>query len=187
MVFAPRGMVTRMKNLTSAAGGFISRAVCVIFFLLFSALAALSLLYTTGVNTDNAVLENIVYRSDGIFFNLLFCAVFFVCLYLSRGFFQRASVPDMTLLLLLWTFVLGTFWILSVLSVPAHDSSVVSRAALMASDGDFSFLEPAERYFYNFPFQLGYVLFGETLYRIFRTVGSPVLLQFINLFSLLFS
>lgn len=179
--------MNRKNNALDKIGNFCSGAVFAIFLLIFVTLSAVGFLRTTGVDDLNTMQERIFYIRDNVFVNILLLGLLFLCLHFSKNFFLRASVRNMTVFLLVWTIVVGSFWIISALSVPEHDSGIVFSAAVEASNDNFSFLAHHQQYFNNFPFQLGYVLFCEFFLRIFRFTQSGILLQFVNLVFLCFA
>lgn len=76
------------------------------------------------------------------------------------------------------TITLGSIWVLSSQSAPTEDSFMVTNAARMASEGDYSFM--SDRYFSNYSFQLGFVLYCECFMRLFGPHDTLLYFEFIN-------
>ena len=180
-----RGMA-RLSRLGAAVILVLSFA-----FMLF--LTVFAYLETGNVSTNNAAGELVELYADNIFLNALMLFLFISTLYLlyrhSAGFSQR----QIELVLMAAVFLLGITFILSVkLAAPWYsDSYMVLYAAEKAAIGEYGALDS---YFCRYPFQLGYVLYVEIVFRLMGSVmpGMPagyyrLALQGLNVLWLLLS
>lgn len=171
-------------------------------------LSAVSLMHTTnidnvkageGVNTIiyhiKEAIESVSYYNDNLFINLLVLAEMLLIFLALAQCLKPIRVRRLALFIFLWTFVLGTVWVLSSQAAPSEDSGTVTSAAWAFAEGDYSKLRDL-RYFKNYSFQLGYVLFNECIIRFIQAfrhmdnlmpleVLNAVFLGVINLFVLL--
>lgn len=176
------------------AGSYIVGILAVMFafFLSFT-----SLLHTTvvddisadeGLNTViyriNVNNESVIYYNDNLFVNLIVLAFTLVLCFLAvkkcSGIRLRYSVS----FLFIWTALLGTIWVLSSQSSPTYDSKFVSDASYQFANGDYSALSN-NRYFSNYSFQLGYVLFNEIIIR-FANLFHPENLLYLEVLNAIF-
>ena len=167
--------------------------MAVILLLLLAAMlffAVFSLLQTTEMNRNNAMLECMELQKDHFLRNLCCLSLFFIGFavlrqFLSHNRFQKkinAAIP--ALCIFLWIFLVGTIWIIQSQSAPTHDSLVVTRAGAAMAQGDSHYITESY-YFRYFPFQLGYVLWTEIWSRILFLDGSNYLaLEIINVLCL---
>ena len=171
--------------------------LCLLIFMAFGYIAVMSFFQTSIIDPAAFLEEKIIFAADSILLNVLFTVLFIVLLFwLKRfcGFFSRVNMKLMEAALAVWTVVLGAIWIFSVTSRPAADSLNLYEAATKAANNDFSPLFnntdfyqadyfSGHSYFNFYPFQLGFVLFSEIIYRIFGTDSSmPV--QVLNVLCL---
>lgn len=163
----------------------------------FGYIAIMSFIQISVIDPEEYGNEIILYQLDNILLNILFTALFaFVLFRLKKhcNFFAKVNMAYMEIGIVFYTIVLGLIWILSVTSVPASDSYNLFEAATKAADGDYSFLQNGAEFFnkdyydgysyFNFyPFQLGFVLISELVYRLFGT-ATALPMQFINVICL---
>ena len=159
-------------------------------FVLYLCIAALT--ESSNLNTKSNAGENIDFIEDNIFLNIIVMTILLSALYLFYRHCGEINPRKMEYVLLFWTFIIGTAFIVSTkLRSPTYsDSFLVTYGAQRAAVGDDAVL--AEKYFYRFPFQLGYVLYSEIFFRMFNLVlrGRPegyavLALQEMNLFWLM--
>ena len=148
-------------------------------------LAGKSLLGTVGMGMNNSYLEHPFFVRDALWQNLLLALGFLLAAFLLWWGARRLSYPTVLGLCLLCTAVAGAAFLISARSAPTNDSYIVTHAAYLASQGDYSALDTY--YFRCFPFQLGYVLFTEGLFRlaIVDCGGVFAFLGGVNLLALL--
>lgn len=149
-------------------GGALQRAgVCGIGVLTFFLMALLSLaafLFTSDMNMDNSVHENISFLQDRIWLNLLILAACLGLFWYLKPKLDRLPVKTLKRWMTLWVIGFGLLWVFSALSYPTHDSRMVTQAGEACANGDFSLLH--SDYFKHFPFQLGYVFYSELMMRL---------------------
>lgn len=160
-------------------------------FLLFLTVSAY--LETGDVSTNNAAGELVELYADNIFLNALILFILASVLYLLYRHSTDFSLWRTELIVLAVVFVMGISFILSVkLAAPWYsDSYLVLYAAEKAAIGEYGALDS---YFCRFPFQLGYVLYAELVFRLMGSLlpGMPagyyrLALQGINVLWLLLS
>ena len=170
--------------------------VGVISFLTALFLSLVSLLHTTvvaKVNEGEGVqsivyhikerVESVYYLNDNLIVNLLVLAFLLVaCFALIKRLKIRLSTRMLGLLMFLWTFILGVVWVLSSQSAPTEDSGTVTSASWAFAENNYSCLRDI-RYFHNYAFQLGYVLFNEWIIRFiqfFKHMDNLMPLEVLN-------
>ena len=146
---------------------------------------------TADVSMNNESGELVELYADNIFLNLLLLILFISSLYLLYRHCVNFKLWRTELVLMAIVLSLGCAFIVSVkLAAPWYsDSYQLLYAAERAASGDYGALDA---YFYRFPFQLGYVLYGEIMFRIMGSLlpGMPagyyrLALQGINVLWLL--
>lgn len=175
----------------------IVNIICLFMFIAFGYLAIMSFLQTSVFDEAAYSSEKVLYEMDNIALNIFCTAIFTVFVFKMKkhyDFFARVDLRFMEVGLVVYTIMLGLIWIFSVTSVPAADSQSVFETATGATVGDYSSITGNGNFYnsayynghsyYNFyPFQLGFVLISEIVYRIFGTASSmPV--QVINVLCL---
>lgn len=175
----------------------IVNIICLFMFIAFGYIAIMSFLQTSVFDEAAYSSEKVLYEMDNIALNIFCTAIFTVFVFKMKkhyDFFARVDLRFMEVGLVVYTIMLGLIWIFSVTSVPAADSQSVFETATGATVGDYSSITGNGNFYnsayynghsyYNFyPFQLGFVLISEIVYRIFGTASSmPV--QVINVLCL---
>ncbi|MBR3446727.1 MAG: hypothetical protein IKH27_02845 [Oscillospiraceae bacterium] len=162
-------------------------------------LSAVSLLHTTAVEVVregegvyNVVwdikerLESVIYYNDNFILNLIVLGLGMLLLFLLTAKVRKIPLRTLQIVLFVWTFLLGTVWVLSSQTCPSEDSFTVTSAALECAQGNFDRLISGQ-YFKNYPFQLGYVLFNEGVFRfisLFKHPDTVMALEVLNAFFL---
>lgn len=169
---------------------------CLLLFFAFGYLAIMSFFNTSVIDPEHYSSEIILYNSDNLVLNIACTAIFALIVFRMRrhyDFLSRINLQVMEIVLAAYVAIIGILWISSVTSVPAADSYNIFEAATGAAKGDYHVFRnnsgfynqdfySGYSYFQFYPFQLGFVMICEVIYRIFGTSGSmPV--QFINVFS----
>ncbi len=166
-------------------------------FLAFGYVAIMSFLQTSVIDPAAYSSEKVLYQNDIVVLNLLFTAIFFAVAFAFRktyNFFSKINIRFFEIGIAVWVVLLGFVWIFSVTSIPAADSQNIFEAATRAAKNDYTpFIDGLKFYnkdfyqgysYFNFyPFQLGFVLLSEIVYRIFGTTSS-MSMQVINVLSL---
>ena len=190
------GKENRFAALTEKAALWV---VGVLSALIAFFLSAVSLLHTTAVEVVregqgvyNVVwdikerLESVIYYNDNFILNLLVLAAGMLVLFLLAAKVRKVPLRTLQIVLFVWTFLLGTIWVISSQTAPSEDSYTVTAAALECAQGNFDRLING-RYFRNYPFQLGYVLFNEGVFRfigLFKHPDTVMALEVLNAFFL---
>ena len=164
----------------------IVNIICLFMFIAFGYIAIMSFLQTSVFDAAAYSSEKVLFEMDNIALNIFCTAIFTVFVFKMKkhyDFFARVNLPFMEVGLVAYTIMLGLIWIFSVTSVPAADSQRVFETATGATVGDYSSITGNGNYYNFYPFQLGFVLISEIVYRIFGTASSmPV--QVINVLCL---
>ena len=93
-------------------------------------------------------LESVIYYNDNFIWNLILLAICLLVAFFAVAKLKKIKLRYQVIFLFLWTFILGTTWVISSQSAPTEDSYFVTNFALEFSNGDFSILEE-DRYFKN--------------------------------------
>lgn len=159
---------------------------CLVCFI-FGCLTVCSFLETTKLSVTDKSLEQIDFCRDNIILNIAILVLFVLVIFvLSKYILEKINTKIFAITLSIYTFALGLFWILSVRSSSAHDSYTLTSTAMNFANGNFSALNPDQRYFYNYPFQLGYVLLCQIVNTFWKNEKDYYLaLQIINLIALI--
>ena len=167
--------------------------ICGMLFLIFGYIAIMSIFQTCIIDPANYHSEVIIFQDDLFVINIFCLAVFAAVLFkINRHteFFAKVNMRLMEVGLFAFSAVIGLVWIFSVQSTPGADSLNIFETATQAAQGNYSdFYNGSEFYnkdfysgfsYYNcYPFQLGFVLISEIVYRIFGT-DSSMPMQVIN-------
>ncbi|MCM1133012.1 MAG: hypothetical protein NC340_06035 [Ruminococcus flavefaciens] len=167
-----------------------------VMFSLFVCLT--SLLHTTtveniesGQGRDSCVyriredIESVIYYNDNLFVNLIILAVTLVLCFVIAKKCSGIRLRYILSMLFIWTATLGTVWVISSQSAPTYDSQYVSDAAIQFAEGNYTMLTDW-RYFKDYSFQLGYVMFNELIVRIVSIFKpeTPIYFEVANAFFL---
>ena len=166
-------------------------------FIAFGYVAIMSYFQTSVIDPAAYSNEKVLYINDNILLNILFTAIFFGLAFAFRktyNFFSKINIRFFEIGIVVWVILLGFIWIFSVTSVPAADSQNIFETATKAAKNNYTpFIDGMKFYnkdfyqgysYFNFyPFQLGYVLISEIVYRIFGTTNSMPM-QVINVLCL---
>lgn len=167
--------------------------ICLLVFVAFGYLAVMSIIQTSKIDPANYGNEVILFETDNIALNLLFMSLFFVILFAMKkryDFFKNVNMKTLEFALPCYVAILGLVWVLSAQSSPAADSQNIFEAAVNATQGNYQSMHNGGNFynkdFYNgysyfsfYPFQLGFVLISEFIYRIFG-VSSAMPMEIIN-------
>lgn len=140
------------------AGGIL------VLTLLFSGyLFVSSLLQTVDVSTGSGFGEVIRFDRDSLPMNLLALLLSLGLLWLFWRICDRISLRALTLVLGVWTLVAGCLFICQVKLQTSQDSYIVTFWAMQAARGDTSYYHD---YFAAFPYQFGFALYEELVFRL---------------------
>ncbi|MED9970171.1 MAG: glycosyltransferase family 39 protein [Ruminococcus sp.] len=170
--------------------------ICLFAFLAFGYIAIMGFFQTSRIDPVAYSAEKILFETDNLALNLFFTAIFILILFAMRrfyDFFAKINMIALEIILTVYVILIGFIWIFSVTSIPAADSANIYETARQAAVNDYTSLHDFTNFYnkdfysgysyYNFyPFQLGFVLICEVIYRIFGTESSmPV--QVINVLA----
>lgn len=172
-----------------------------IFGVIFSLfIAYVSLMHTTFVEviSDNEVIdsavynikaeiESVIYKNDNFILNIivLILMIAIMSIFIANG--KKFKLQYNLIFIFAWTAILGIIWVVSSQSAPNEDSGVVTNTSWQFAHGNYDMLtDEKERYFRNYPFQLGYVLFNEIIIRIRLIFGEPKNLLFLEVLNGIF-
>ena len=160
--------LARLNSATSLLSKFGAAVILTLSTLFMLALTFSAYTETADVSMNNEAGELLELYADTIFLNILLLILFMSSLYLLYRHCVNFKLWRTELALMLIVFLLGCAFIVSVkLAAPWYsDSYQLLYAAERAASDDFGALDA---YFYRFPFQLGYVLYAEA---VFRLMGS---------------
>ena len=130
-------------------------------------LLPMSLIRTTGMSTGGAGGEIVTFNQDNFFLNIIMLAICTAAVYILRRMLEHVSVRRVTVLLTAWVLAFSLAFACSAKLQPSEDSYVVTFFARQAAQGDFSYYK---EYFMFFPFQFGFVLYEELVFRAFNLV-----------------
>lgn len=187
--------------LKPSAGKFESFArvvICVLMLMAMGTLTMAAFLHTTGMEivgegqgVDTIVIriregvESVIYYNDNIILNVIVLALCIAICFIALPLLKKIPLWAELAFIAVWTIVLGSVWVNSAMLAPSEDSWYVTNAGLCFAHNDFSPLQ--DRYFQNFPFQLGYVFMNEIFIRIaelFKPVERLIFLEIINVIFL---
>lgn len=167
--------------------------ICGLLFLVFGYIAIMSIFQTCVIDPANYSSEVILFQDDLFVINI-FCLVIFTALLFKinkhTAFFAKVNMKFMEAGLFAFSAIIGLVWIFSVQSIPAADSYNIYETASQTAQGNYASLHNGSDFYnkdfysgfsyYNcYPFQLGFVLISEIVYRIFGT-DSTMPIQVIN-------
>lgn len=175
------------------------RIVIAIFMLFFlGVLSTSAIIGTTGMEivkegegVDTIVqrireqIEAVVFYNDNILANLIWLVLGFAVVYLLMPLLKKMPLWAELAIVAAWTILLGSVWVNTSQVAPSEDSWVVSQTALDFSNGDYHEITGDDRYFRNYPFQLGFVFFEELLIRAAKLFGDIENLVFIQEISVI--
>lgn len=160
---------------------------------IFAVLSVSAFLYTCRIDRANIYSEIINFDSDSLLLNtalLIFtfmAALVFIHKHVRLG---AVKVRYTVAVMLAVTTAVAVSWNLLVRSVPSGDSNTMVQTAIDAAADTYPSFFSSYSYYGNYsyyrfyPFQLGYVLFAEGLFRVFGGYDPYLVLQFANIVAL---
>ena len=161
--------------------------------LLFIFLSVASILETCRIDQANPYAEIVNFDKDLVLTNL----ALIILTILGALFFLRKNIKLSTvstrfivLVMLMVTTIISLAWINLVQSKSSGDAMILLNTARDAANDQYNSFHSSYNYYGNYsyylyyPFQLGYVLFAEILYRIFGTASTDILFQVPNVITL---
>lgn len=182
----------KLAKITEKLGLYV---VGILTLLISFFLFAVSMLHTTAVEVvregegvNNVVwqiaerLESVIYYNDSFLMNLVMLGFGLLLIVLLIAKVKRVPLRTLRIVLFVWTFLLGTVWVLSSQVCPSEDSMTVTCAGMDFAANNFDRLTNTN-YFRQYPFQLGYVFFNECVFRVislFRHPETVMVLEVMN-------
>lgn len=132
-------------------------------------------------------LESVIYYNDNLLSNVLWLVLCLLICYTLMPLLSRLSLKAELIIISVIVIASGIVWVNSALSAPSEDSVMVTNASFEFAHNDFRCLtNTEERYFRNYSFQLGYVLFNEVIIRIRELFGKPENLLYLEHLNVIF-
>ncbi|MCI6580995.1 MAG: hypothetical protein MSH15_03235 [Oscillospiraceae bacterium] len=162
---------------------YIKNLICVLMIIIMGFLFFESFIHTMRLTNTSEMFEGISYHHDNFIFNAVYMAAVLLISSFIMPKLEKIPVKFFTALLSVTTITLGTIWVISSQASPINDQYCVANAANMAAENNYTFME--DRYFSNYPFQLGMVLFYEIQIRLFsRFCDTIIYTEIINVICL---
>lgn len=161
--------------------------IAVLVFVSFFYLTVWSMLGTTQIGGQNDNSSTLYYNYDNVILNIIVTILIIVIVYIIfNDFFNHANPKIFSIILSVYTLLLGVFWVVSVKSLPTTDSKWVVEAAYNFSNGVYDdFILEHNNYFYKYPYQLGYTFFCQVIISILKN-NYFLVLQILNVLSVVF-
>ena len=181
--------LTKQKKITEIC----SMIAVALAGIVFCVLTVAAILYTCRIDPVNPYAEIINYDNDFVVGNLgLIVLSFLAFISLTRKNLKLSSVDTgfIIFIMLVISSVIPLAWINMVQSIASGDAMIMLNTARDAARDNYQSFFTSYDYYGNYsyylfyPFQLGYVLFAEILFRIFGTTSTDVLFQIPNVIAL---
>ena len=159
----------------------------------FAVLSVAAILQTCRIDQANPYSEIINFDNDLVLVNLAvlgLSALAFIGLTRKNIRLSEVDTRFVVFIMLIVTTIISLIWVNLVQSKSSGDAMIMLNTARdAAQDNYYSFHHSYDyygdySYYRYYPFQLGYVLFAEILYRIFGTSSSDILFQIPNVIAL---
>lgn len=176
----------KTKEIFSKTEGWVRNIICILMALIMSFLFIESFMHTMKLSVTPELRESITYHHDNFIFNAIYMAASLLIISVVAPKLEKIPLIIQIAVLSAVTITLGSIWVMSAKISPTDDSYLVTHAASMAINNDFSFME--DRYFSNSPYQLGMVFFFEAIMRLFGSGKENLLyIEIINVIHLAFA
>ncbi len=160
--------------------------------LLFAVLSVAAILQTCRIDQANPYSEIVNFDNDLVLTNLALIGLTILgALFCIRRKvdISRISTRFIVGVMLLVATIVSAAWIYLVKSISSGDAMILLNTARDAANNNYNSFFVSYDYYGNYsyylyyPFQLGYVLFAEILFRIFGTGSSDILFQIPNIIA----
>ena len=167
-------------------------AVCLIA-LVFGLLSIATILQTCRIDQANPYAEIVNFDNDLVLSNIALIGLsILIALFMLRKNVSISKINTKFIVgvMLLVTTIVSLAWINLVQSIASGDAMILLNTARDAARNQYQSFHSSYDYYGNYsyylyyPFQLGYVLFAEILFRIFGTGCSDILFQIPNVIAL---
>lgn len=167
---------------------YSSRFIYYLSILMFMILTIGSFLGTCRMHPTKELDEGVLFLRDNLIMNLavMSMVVIFIALILRKIEVTDKMIWYTAVGMILLSFIMGMVWLVNVRTIPQFDPGEIIRYADKSLNADYSDWKSKDFYLKKFPFQLGYMMFVET---VFRVVGKDryMVLEFMNLIMVLSS
>ena len=158
-------IIKKLKNILNKTEKYSAYIICGLMLIIMSFCFIESFMHTMELRSSEEAFEGIIYHNDNFLINALILISLLLCISFLIKYLEKIPLWIQIIFMTAVVITAGTVWIFSAQLAPAEDSYTVTHAALMASEGDYSFV--GENYFNNCTYQLGYVFFCEILIKLF--------------------
>ena len=161
--------------------------------IVFAVLSITAMLHTCRIDPANPYAEIINFEDDFLFANIgLVALTFLAFIALVRRDIHISAVDTsfVIFIMLIVATVIPLVWVNLVQSKASGDAMIMLNTARDAAQDNYRSFHSSYDYYGNYsyylyyPFQLGYVLFAEILYRVFGTSSTDLLFQVPNVIAL---
>ncbi|MBQ3265544.1 MAG: glycosyltransferase family 39 protein [Ruminococcus sp.] len=185
-----------MDNTLRGRNKFVQLCSCIAIYLiavLFAVLSFAAILQTCRIDQANPYSEIVNYDNDLVLTNIALIALSILAalVMLRKNIsISKVNTSFVVIVMLMVTTILSLAWINLVQSVASGDAMILLNTARDAAQNRYNSFFTSWEYYGNYsyylyyPFQLGYVLFAEILYRIFGTGSADTLFQIPNVIAL---
>ena len=132
-------------------------------------------------------LESVIYYNDNFVLNIIWLVLSLLICFTLLPIIKKLPLKAELIVISAVIIISGIVWVNSAQSAPSEDSVMVTDASFEFAHNDFTVLTGGERYFRNYSFQLGYVLFNEIIIRIREALfGKPENLIYLEYLNVIF-
>lgn len=156
-------MEKRIENAGTMFSRFCTKAVSLIMLVFMCYLLPMAFFRTTDMSTGGGIGEIVRFEYDNFFLNLIALFLTLCLVYLIWRLVQIVSLRNILIVLYLWVLIFGFGLVASAKLQPSEDSYIVTFFARQAARGDLSYYH---EYFRFFPYQFGFVLYEELVFRL---------------------
>lgn len=161
------------------------RSISIIAILISVGICCLNFCITAYFDVPhNQYSENITYRFDNIFINLLLLPLAFGVLYFIINLCKKIKVSKLLYIVLTIIFIFGIYYVNCVKAPARADSWFIGDIAREFNEGDFSQLSPGS-YLYMHPLQLGVIYYTQLIFKFFNTSNILAFQNFNALITIL--
>ncbi len=173
----------KLKSFISRSEKYAVNFICALMILIMGFLTVESFMHSMKLSCTVKMFEGITYHHDNFFFNAIYIVAIILITSLLIPKLEKIPMKIQTLFMAAVTIIFGCIWVSSAEVSPVADQYSVINAASLAAENNFSFV--SDRYFSNYPYQLGMVFYFEVLIRIFgKNQDNYIYLQIINVIHL---
>lgn len=158
-----------------------SRVLLILMGLVAAVLVYYSLCYSSYIAVT--YYEVVLNKKDSVIVNIL-CLIIAIIIMVGVGKLiekkHHIGIPVLLGVVLLWSVILGCYWVTIANSLPCADQELVLGSAKMMLAGDYSTMLQGG-YLYLYPHQIGLVAYYEIMMKLFHS-GNSEIIQYANVF-----